>query len=314
MFESVIEKIKKAKNIAIFNHENPDGDALGSAYALKLIINALGKQAEVFLRQDDERTREYNLIKGTEQSGLKIEDCDLKIAVDCADIDRLGELKEYFSGNTAAIDHHVTHKEFADATLVVPDAPATGEIIFDVAEKLGVEVDENIANNIYLAIICDTGNFKYSSTTSKTHRTAAKLMETGIDIANLSKQVFDTKSIEYLRAYKKGIDSLELFADGKIAVLAITENDFREMGVDEVMIDGIVDLPRSVEGVEVGVYLRERETGFKVSLRSNGDVDVAQVAVSFGGGGHKKAGGCLIKDTLENSKKKLVEEIEKQLK
>ncbi len=314
MFESVIEKIKKAKKVAIFNHENPDGDALGSAYALKLIINALGKQSEVFLRQGDERTREYKLIRGTEQSGLKIDDCDLKIAVDCADIDRLGDLKECFSGNTAAIDHHVTHKDFADATLVVADAPATGEIIFDVAEKLGVEASEDIANNLYLAIICDTGNFKYSSTTAKTHLVAAKLMETGIDIANLSKQVFDTKSIEYLRAYKKGIDSLELFADGKIAVLAMTEKDFQEMGVDEVLIDGIVDLPRSVEGAEVGVYLRERETGFKASLRSNGDVDVAKVAVLFGGGGHKKAGGCLIKDTLQNAKKKLVKEIEKQLK
>ncbi|MBO4940593.1 MAG: bifunctional oligoribonuclease/PAP phosphatase NrnA [Clostridia bacterium] len=313
MFEGVIEKIRKAEKVAIFNHESPDGDALGSAYALKLIINALGKQAEVFLRQGDERTREYKLIKGTEPLGLKVEDCDLKIAVDCADFDRLGEMKECFSGNTAAIDHHVTHKEFAEATLVVPDAPATGEIIFDVAEKLGIEMNQDIASNIYLAIICDTGNFKYSSTTSKTHQVAAKLMEKGIDIANLSKQVFDTKSIEYLRAYKMGIDSLELFSNGKIAILAITEKDFEEMGVDEVLIDGIVDLPRSVEGVEVGVYLRERTEGFKISLRSNGDVDVAQVAVVFGGGGHKKAGGCLIKDSLENAKKKLVEEIEKQL-
>jgi len=314
MFESVIEKIKNAEKIAIFNHESPDGDALGSAYALKLIINALGKQAEVFLRPGDERTREYKLIKGTENSGLKIEDCDLKIAVDCADIDRLGEIKEYFHGNTAAIDHHITHAEFADSTLVVPDAPATGEVIFDVAEKLGVDISQDIANNIYTAIICDTGNFKYSSTTSKTHRVAAKLMETGIDIADLSKQVFDTKSFGYFKAYKKGIDNLELFVDGKIAILSITEADFLELGVDEVLIDGIVELPRSVEGVEVGVYIRQRAEGFKVSLRSNGDVDVAEVALHFGGGGHKKAAGCLIKSSLDDAKQRLVQEVEKQLK
>ncbi|MBQ9757405.1 MAG: bifunctional oligoribonuclease/PAP phosphatase NrnA [Clostridia bacterium] len=314
MFESVIEKIKNARKVAIFNHESPDGDALGSAYALKLIINALGKQAEVFLRPGDERTREYKLIKGTENSGLKIRDCDLKIAVDCADLERLGEMKEFFCGNTAAIDHHFTHAEFANSTLVVPDAPATGEIIFDVAEKLGVRIDKDIANNIYTAIICDTGNFKYSSTTPKTHMVAARLMEIGIDIASLSKQVFDTKSFGYFKAYKKGIDNLELFADGKIAVLSITEADFLELGVDEVLIDGIVDLPRSIEGVEVGVYIRERAEGFKVSLRSNGDTDVAEIALVFGGGGHKKAAGCLIKSSLKEAKQSLVQEVEKQLK
>ena len=190
MFDKVVEKIRKAQKIAIFNHENPDGDALGSAYGLKLILLALGKEAEVFLRDGDERTREYKLIKGKEKSGLEIEDCDLKIAVDCADIKRLGSFKECFAGNTAAIDHHMTHVEYAEATCVV-DAPATGEIIYDFSELLGVELTFDIANNLYVAIACDTGSFKYSSTTPKTHYVTAKLLETGIDVGDLSKQIFE---------------------------------------------------------------------------------------------------------------------------
>ncbi len=312
MLVDVIGKIKSAEKIAIFNHENPDGDALGSAFGLKLILLAMGKEAEVFLREGDEQTREYKLIRGTENSGLNIDDCDLKIAVDCADIKRLGDLREQFSGNTAAIDHHMTHLEYAEATCVV-DAPATGEIIYDLAMELGVELTRDIANNLYVAITCDTGSFKYSSTTPKTHMVAAKLLETGIDVGDLSKRIFDTKSFGYFKAYKRGIDNLDLFEKGKIAILAITEADFAELGVDEKIIDGIVELPRSVEGAEVGVYIREREDGaFKVSLRSNGDVDVAQTAVAFGGGGHIKASGFLIRKPLDTVKTEIVEEIKKQ--
>lgn len=311
--KDIVEKVKSAHKIAVFNHENPDGDALGSAYALKLILIALGKEAEVFLRPGDERTREYKLVRGAEKSTLSIEECDLKIAVDCADLKRLGSLKELFSGNTAAIDHHMTHIKFAESTFVA-DAPATGEIIFDFAEELGVELTQDIAHNIYLAITCDTGSFKYSSTTPKTHLVASKLLEKGVDVGYISKCVFDTKSFDYFRAYRKGIDSLEIFEDGKIAILSITEQDFAELGVDETIIDGIVELPRSVEGAEVGVYIRQREDGaFKVSLRSNGDVDVAKTAVLFGGGGHIKASGFLARKELESVKTELITELRKQL-
>lgn len=313
MLFDVAEKIRNAQNVAIFNHENPDGDALGSAYALKLVIKSLGKNAEVFLREGDERTKEYGILKGTERSELRIEDCDLKVAVDCADGDRMGELKAKFTGNTAAIDHHVTHVEFAEATLVVPDAPAAGEVIYDVAKELGVEITQDIAQNIYVAITCDTGSFKYSSTTAKTHMVAAKLIQTGIDVGTISKQIFDTKSLTYLTAYKKGIDKLELFAGGRIVMLALTETDFAQLGVDEVLIDGIVNLPSSVEGVQVGVYIRQRGDGFKVSLRSNGDVNVADVAVLFGGGGHAKASGFFLEMPLEEVKKTVVSEIEARL-
>ncbi len=311
MFSELITKIKASKKIAIFNHEHPDGDALGSSYALKLALLSLGKKAEVFLREGDEDSREYALLSGTERAELKIDECDLKIALDCADKKRLGVFEECFSGNTIAIDHHVTHEKFAESTLVVADAPATGEIVFDLIREAKIELTREIANNLYLAIVCDTGNFKYSSTTAKTLRVAAELIETGIDFAAISKKIFDTKSFEYLKAYKHGIEHLEIYADGKLALLAMTDEDFKASNIDEKHADGLTTLPVSVENVIVGVYIRQRGEGeFKVSLRSNTDFDVSKVAMKFGGGGHVKASGFTLKMPLADAKAMVVKELE----
>ena len=310
---SVVEKLKNANKIAIFNHINPDGDAHGSAFALKLALQALGKHAEVFLRVGDDLTKEYKLVKGTEKSHLAISDCDLFVAVDCADRERLGEFGEIFQGNTVAIDHHITHKPFADTTLVVADSPATGEIIFDVVKALGVEITHHIAYNLYLAIVCDTGSFKYSSTTAKTHAVAAELINTGIDFADMTKRLFDSKSWEYLQMYKKGIESLEVYADGKIALLAFCEEDFKNAGISETDADGMVNLPNSVAGIEVGVYIRQRGDMFKVSLRSSGRLDVAKIAEEFGGGGHERASGFSMKLPLSCVKSTIVEKLKTAL-
>ncbi|MBR5155456.1 MAG: bifunctional oligoribonuclease/PAP phosphatase NrnA [Clostridia bacterium] len=309
MLDKIIEKIQKSNKIAIFNHINPDGDAHGSAFGLKLALLELGKQAEVFIRKGDELTKEYKILKGTMKSALEVSDCDLLIAVDCADIGRLGEFSDVFKGNTVAIDHHITHNPFADISLVVPDAPATGEIIFDVVKALGVELTYDIAYNIYLAIVCDTGNFKYSSTTPKTHMVAAELLKTGINFADMTKRLFDSKSLEYLKMYKEGIEKLELYEDGKIAVLSFTEEDFKKAGISEADADGVVNLPNSVADTEVGVYIRQRDDDFKVSLRSNGVLNVAEIATEFGGGGHEKASGFSMDLPLDEVKKKVTERL-----
>ncbi len=309
MFSEIISKIQKAEKIAIFNHINPDGDAFGSAFGLKLALMSMGKQADVFLREGDENCKEYRLLKGKEKTYLKIADCDLKIAVDCADLQRLGSLAEVFVGETVAIDHHVTHKNFADTTIVVAQAPATGEIIFDLVKALGVELSYDIAYNLYMAIVCDTGNFKFSSTTPKTHFVAAELMKTGIDFADMTKQLFDTKTLEYLNMYKKGIERLELYHENKIAVLGFSDADFAEAGISEADADAIVNLPNSISGVDVGVYIRSRGDGFKVSLRSSGKVNVAEIASDFGGGGHECASGFSMNLPLDEVKSAVVEKI-----
>lgn len=313
MFNELLKKIDDAERIAVFNHEHPDGDALGSAYALKLMLEGMGKNARVFLRGGDTEAREYPLIKTGACSDIALSDCDLKIAVDCADRERLGEYAELFGGNTAAIDHHKTHVPYSDTSIVDADAAATGELIFELISEAGAELTREIAHNLYVALVCDTGSFKYSCTTPKTHLVAAELIKTGIDFAEISRKLFDTNSFEYLRAYKAGIEALELYADGRIAVLALRESDFARMGIDERSADGLVNLPKSIEGAAVGIYIREREDGYKVSLRSNDETDVAKIAANFGGGGHSKASGFSLFMPFEEAKAAAVAAVESAL-
>lgn len=315
MFKGIISLLEKANKIGIFTHENPDGDAMGSSYALKLCLLSLGKQAEVFLVPTPDRPA-YKLVLGKDKSGLSVEDCDLLVAVDCAEIRRLGEYSELFSvhENTAAIDHHITHIPFAKEA-AVQDISSCCELVFDLFMDWGQSISKDIANNLYLGMACDTGSFKYSSVTPKTMRTAAQLMELGADFAKISKGVFDTKTKEYYALMKIALKQLELYYDGKVSVLYLSEDDFKKAGLDESRAGGIVTLPSSIEGVVVGVYIRDREEhSYKISLRSNDTVDVAKIAAAFGGGGHIRASGYSVENkSVEELIKEVLSEIEKQL-
>ena len=232
MLEKIKDKILKSQKIAIFNHKNPDGDAMGSAYALKLALLSIGKEAEVFLREADYSAVEYTYVEGNEKSNLKISDCDLKIAVDSSDIYRISDFECYFKENTIALDHHVTHKEYAELTLVYPDAPACGEVVYDLIKHMEIPVTKEIAHNLYVAISSDTGSFKYSSTTSRTHLIISELMKTGIDVGNISKMLYDTNPIEYFKMMQLAIGRIELYENGKIAVLCLENSDFEKIGID----------------------------------------------------------------------------------
>lgn len=292
MFESIIPVLNQAKRIGIFAHVNPDGDSMGSAYALKLAFHTLGKEAEVYLLPHPDAMA-VSLIKGMEQRGLKAKDCDLLVAVDCADSKRLGEHEEFFvqHPNTVAIDHHVTHKPYAKQTLA-EDISSTCELMVTLFKEWGMVITKEIATNLYVGLVCDTGNFKYSCVSPKTFLAAADLIGTGIDYAGISKRVFNTKSREYYTLMQKALDRLEFFEDGKVCALYLSEQDFQDAGLDESEATGIVTLPTGIEGVEVGIYIRRRDEGeFKVSLRSVNRVDVAQIANELGGGGHVRAAG-----------------------
>lgn len=314
MFEKLKNMVENAEKIAIFTHENPDGDALGSSYAFALGLLWLGKKANVFLGDFKKNTKEYREICGKEMlSDITPDECDLKIALDCADEGRVVLGGAEFSGVTAAVDHHVTHKPYAKETVVI-DAPATGEIVFDILTRWGVEITPEIASNIYIAIACDTGNFKYSSTTPKTHRVIAELIEYGADFAKISRELFYKLSREYLTLYKIALERLEFFADKKACVMYISDEDFEVAGLDENESGDIVTLPSKIIGVEAGVFIRNRGNGYKVSLRSNEYVNVSEIAVSFGGGGHIRAAGFSSELPLDELKKQVCSKIENALK
>lgn len=313
MFSKVLPIILKARKVGIVAHTHPDGDAMGSSYSLKLALLQKGIKAEVFLSSDPDATVEPLIVKG-EETGVKIEDCDLFIALDCADLDRLGEYAELYDShpNTIAIDHHVTHKNYAKKGTVVANLSSTCELIMDLYDQLGVVLTEEIANNLYIGLVTDTGNFKFSSVTGDTLRKAAFLIDVGIDSSEISKVVFDTKTKEYYNLMGIALSKLEYFYDNKVAMLYLSGDDYEEAGINETNAIDIVSIPNSIAGVEVGVYIRKRENGvWKVSLRSSRYVNVAMIASSFGGGGHVRASGYSVQDkTIDEIKSSLIKELE----
>lgn len=315
MFKEIIEKLNKAEKVGIFTHVNPDGDAMGSSYSLKQVLLAMGKKAEVFLSEHPDASAK-KLILCQEETNLKIEDCDLLVALDCADSKRLGEYMDLFLShtNTIALDHHITHQPFAKSW-VMQDISSTCELMERVYREMDITVTTEIANNLYVGLVSDTGNFKYSCVSSETFLAAARLIETGVDFAHISKKIFDTKSRQYYELMQTSIERLEFFQEGRVCILYLSQEDFRSKGIEEFEAPGIVNIPSSIEGVAVGVFIRGRDNKeFKISLRSSKDIDVALIAKNLGGGGHTRAAGYSAFDTtVQDIKERVLVEINKQL-
>lgn len=315
MFKEIIKTLNEAKCVGIFTHINPDGDALGSSYSLKKVLTDMGKKAEVYLDGSIEPSV-MTLTGASLEPLFDVEVCDMLIALDSADIDRLGKYANAFSihKNTAAIDHHKTHNKFAKMT-AVKDVSSTCELMYELYSDMGIAINADVATNLYIGIATDTGNFKYSSVTGDTHRIAGMLIDKGVLFADITKKLFDTVSKEYLKLQSRAISKLKFYCSGKIAVLNLTNTDFEECGIDEATASAIVTLPSRIEGVEVGVYIRNRgDNECKVSLRSVNIVDVANIATKFGGGGHTRAAGYSITaDEVEDNINNLIKEAEAQM-
>jgi phosphoesterase RecJ-like protein len=313
--------ILRAKKIAIFTHSRPDGDALGCSYGLMLALKSKGINAKVFLEEKC-NSKEYLLIEKENKTkkenmfefeDFNCKDADLKIALDCADIKRLGKIEEFFFGKTVVLDHHAFHNKFSDIFFVDYNASSTGEIIYILLKIMKIPITKAIANNLYISIISDSGCFKYSCTRSLTHKIASKLIETGIDFTNICKKMFDTLTPEYLKIMKIVIERMEFYANGKISFIYLDEKDFLECKFDEKSNDDLVYLARNIENVEIGVYVRKRQECFKVSLRSNSYANVTNIARKFGGGGHIKAAGFSTNGSLKEIKEKIIDLASKEI-
>jgi len=313
------EKIKKIDNILIIAHINPDPDTIGSALGLKYIFEKLNKTAYIACDSKVNArvcayfdiSREIDSTE-VERSGFKP---DHIICVDAAAAHLIGKYADIFKDNIdIVIDHHYTNDFYAKETYLDIKAAATGEIIFDIAKELNIEIDKTFARNIYCAIVDDSGAFRYSSTTAKTMRAAAELISTGFDFAKLNRLIFQNKSMTQIKIERLAYNSLKFYCGGRLAFITITKEMKKESGLEGVEIDGINNITVSVEGVEAGITITEIGSGeFKISLRSNDYVNVAEIAERFGGGGHIRAAGCTYKGDADELEQKLIEMIEKVL-
>lgn len=304
--QHVLTALKHAKHAAILSHVSPDGDCIGSMAALGRALEHTG--CEVVLVNNDPIPAYLTFLLRTNQVVLPQQVTEwppLIICVDCSDQFRLGE--RVFDSIPADrmvvnIDHHISNTNFGSVNYVDPSAAATGELVAQVIKQLNIEFDTTIATALYAAVVTDTGSFQYSNTTSATHLLIAELIEAGVDVVEASRRLYNTKTLAEVKLLGKALDNLEVSADGRMAWITVPQQVFRSLGATEAYTDGIINYTRALENVEVGLLFREQENGkIKVGFRSKRVVDVNRLAAEFGGGGHPRAAGCVIKANLSDA-------------
>lgn len=307
----IAQYLKNTDNSVILTHRYPDGDTLGSAFALCRALRKLGKKSRVIVNGVLTGKFQY-LAKNMDEQNFEYETV---IAVDIASTSLLGELEEEFGGKVdVSVDHHGMNMPFAKMTYVNAKAAANTENIYYLIKLLGVEIDRDIADCIYTGLCTDTGCFKFSNVTSDTMRIAADLMDIGCDSALINRVMFDTKSLSRIKIERAVLETLTLHCDNKIAVINTTMAMEKETGAEDSDMDGLAAIPRQIEGVVIGITIKEKgENHFRISVRTVDDYDAAEICKNFGGGGHHAAGGCSIDGTLEEAKSKILEAAEREL-
>ncbi len=313
--DEILEEIKKANKIVILTHETPDGDAVGSCLGLKLALEKIGKYSDIIMT-NYARTFEFLPRVSEIETESDIKNYDLAISLDCANFKRLDN-REYFENakKTIVIDHHGSNNMYGDLNYVNPVAPACSEIILAILSYYEIEVDVEIGTCLLTGIITDTGGFQYPATTADTFEYAAELLRKGVDIADICKRTLQTKTKANFELQKRVMDRMEILENGKVAFSYIDQKDMDEVKAEEGDHEGLVNIGRNIEGVEVSIFIRQKdnENAYKVSLRSGSYVNVSDVCLMFGGGGHPRAAGALIQGTKEQVKEKLLKEIKKYL-
>ena len=313
--DEILEEIKKANKIVILTHETPDGDAVGSCLGLKLALEKIGKYSDIIIT-NYARTFEFLPRVSEIETESDIKNYDLAISLDCANFKRLDN-REYFESakKTIVIDHHGSNNMYGDLNYVNPVAPACSEIILAILSYYEIEVDVEIGTCLLTGIITDTGGFQYPATTADTFEYAAELLRKGVDIADICKRTLQTKTKANFELQKRVMDRMEILENGKVAFSYIDQKDMDEVKAEEGDHEGLVNIGRNIEGVEVSIFIRQKdnENAYKVSLRSGSYVNVSDVCLMFGGGGHPRAAGALIQGTKEQVKEKLLKEIKKYL-
>ncbi len=305
-----VEFLKGCEDAVILTHQSPDGDCIGAGFALKDLLEALGKRSRVLC--SDEFPKRYDFMTSV-GSGEEFEPKTV-IAVDIADSQLMGNLRETYGNKVQlCIDHHISNVGYAEKTLLNAGASATCELIYELADAMKIQMSDHCAACIYTGIATDTGCFKYECTTARCHEIAAELMKSHkLKYAKINREMFDVKSIGRLKMERIVTDLMEYYLDNRLTMICITSDILNEQHVDANDLDGCASIPLQVEGVEVGVTIKEKsENEYKVSMRSANDVNVSAICQTLGGGGHIKAAGCLVKGTLEEVKAAVVEAVRK---
>ena len=296
-------------NILILTHAHPDGDTLGSGYALCRALMQCGKICAVV--NSDPIPKKYDYLY---DDIVQIRfNPDYVVAVDVATPNLLGDLEGKYHIDLC-IDHHGTNTQYADC-LLLEDKPANCEIMFDVIKALGVDIDSRVADCLYTGLTTDTGCFRYASATAQTYRVAAQLIELGANNGKINQLMFESKTKTYVELEKAALASMQFYNNGRIAIITITQDMYKKTGSNEQETEASAPLTRQIEGVEIGITIREKVDGTcKASIRTLDTVNAAELAKCFGGGGHVQASACRFDCGVNEAKNMLVEKCGELLK
>ena len=308
--------LQGARKAAIAGHVHPDGDCVGSCLGLKLYLEKYFPEIKttVYL---EEFADAFQFLKGSDEvihTCASDAEYDVFFALDCGDEKRLGDAAKYFrtAKKTVCVDHHISNQAFAQVNYIEPDASSTSELVYNLLEE--EKVTREIAEALYMGIVHDTGVFQYSCTSSRTMNIAGKLMDTGIDFSRIVDDTYYRKTYVQNQILGRALLESITMLDGRIIFSALRQKDMKFYGVGTKDLDGIVQQLRNTKGVEAAIFLYELgPQEFKVSMRSNGKIDVSRIACYFGGGGHVKAAGCTMQGSVYDVVNNVVEQMHKQL-
>ncbi|MDF2937409.1 MAG: bifunctional oligoribonuclease/PAP phosphatase NrnA [Paenibacillaceae bacterium] len=314
--------IHEHDHFLVVSHVNPDGDAIGSTLAVGQMLQLLGKS--FVMVNEGEVPFKFSMLPcsgeilnySRQASGSPHPSFDCIIAVDCADYQRIGLVKEWFHAGTPLlnIDHHPTNDGFGRVNLIRADAAATAEVLYDLGTLLSLGWTKPLADCIYTGLLTDTGGFRYSNTSPRVLKIASEMLEYGVDGNDLADQLLEKLTLSHVMVLQKALAALDFSADKRIAWVSVSLQDVADSHAQNADLEGLVNYPRNIEGVEVGLLFKQIDgEKWKVSFRSAGLVDVAAVAQHFGGGGHIRAAGCAVEGTLEEIVERVLQEVQRGL-
>jgi phosphoesterase RecJ-like protein len=313
-FQAAMQFMQEHDDFLVVSHVQPDGDAASSTLAIGWMLSQLGKTYTMM--NEGQLPAKFAFLA---DSGRVLSFADQAperlfrhvISVDCADFARIGRVSELFVPDAMLlnIDHHPTNDGFGLCQLIVPDAAATVEILYDLAVYMGLSLNASFAEYIYSGLLTDTGGFRYASVTPKVMQTAADLLQLGVSGHKLAEELLEKLTYPQILLLQKGLASLQFAYERRVAWLYVTLEDMEAIQAAGEDLDGLVNYPRNVEGVQIGILFKQRgSTTWKVSLRSN-HVNVADLAQRFGGGGHIRASGCTLEGSLQDVVDSLMKEV-----
>ena len=302
----------KAHSFVLACHQRPDGDTLGAALALAHVLRATGKDAVVV--SEDAVPDNYRFIPESETvlTATDRRDFDVGILVDCEGIARCGTAADAVVSAelTACVDHHVPEGKFGDIRIVDRRASSTSEVVVELLDANGIQIDETAATQLLTGLIADTGAFRFANTAPRTFHTAARLTDLGAEPSIIAREVYDNRPLRAVKLLGRALSSIETDDDGSVVWASITKRDLEELGATDIDTESIINHIRAVRGPKVAVLFREIEPdSIRVSLRSRDGIDVNEVAKVFGGGGHVAAAGCTVNRSLDDAKRLVIEEV-----